>query len=89
MMRSFEVRDVLAGAYKGRSVSHRILRTHLFEVTNGRWGAGKTLCGRVSEDHLADMPRTESPSCPTCSERYAKLEAKAEGEKGPMVTIVE
>lgn len=94
-VRKFQVRGVLAGAYRGRgrrgsvvNLEGRTLRTHYYEVTNGPWGAGKTLCGRVKDESLSDLTEGEEASCPACLERFVRLVARAEGEKGPMVTVV-
>ncbi len=68
--KNFEVRGVLAGAYKGKDVAARELLSHYWEE-----GAAKTLCNRVPEASLADVGPSV-PSCTECKARFAKLQAK-------------
>jgi len=70
------VRGVLAGAYRGRDLGERELRTHVV-----RDGAARSLCGRIEDEHLVDRcgadPAGSWPTCPLCSERLSRMTAKA------------
>ena len=72
-MRKFEVRTVLAGAYRGKDIEERECLLHLYEVTGGKWGSPKTLCGLIKEDNLCDVAEDGDPTCPVCAKRAAKL----------------
>lgn len=68
MNEGITVHLVLAGAYKGRSVSHRALLSHA-SIDGGR----TALCRRVKEDALCDLVEAGEPTCPTCKTRAARL----------------
>lgn len=81
--RAFEVRAVLAGAYRGRQME-RATRLHLYETTNGKWGAPKTLCGRIEADRLCDVAEDPSElSCEACKARLASARRRGPCEVGP------
>ena len=86
-MRIFETRYVLAGAYRGflktERLEGRVLRSHYYEVTEGAWGAAKTLCGRVLSERLSDLAEKEEASCPVCAERFGRLNAKGNATRVP------
>lgn len=75
--RLFETRGVLGGAYRGKSVSKRELLTHAYEVTEGKWGAEKSLCGKIKAESLSDEDEHAWPSCAACANRLTKLGASA------------
>jgi hypothetical protein len=64
---------VVAGAYKGKSVSERALLTHLVEEDSG-----ESMC-RIPASHLCDRyAHTDEelaarPTCPTCAKKWDKL----------------
>jgi hypothetical protein len=72
-----ETRAILAGAYRGRSVSDRPMRTHVALVLDDDT-VSRTLCNRVDRDSLADAGATPTDpnlaTCPTCARklRHAK-----------------
>lgn len=86
-MKLFETRHVLAGAYRGFLKSERLdgrtLRSHYYEVTEGAWGAAKTLCGRVLGERLSDLAEKEEATCPVCAERFGRLVEKGKATKAP------
>jgi hypothetical protein len=63
----YTVHGVLAGAYKGKSVSARELLTHASAD-----GGITALCGKVKADALCDE-LGEALTCPHCEKRIAKL----------------
>jgi hypothetical protein len=69
----YDVRPVLAGAYRGRDLSKRPLRTHV-AVLGADGYPTRTLCRRVEPENLADAePAGAEPTCPACKERLAAL----------------
>lgn len=76
---TWEVREVLAGAYAGGSRSNpKTMLTHLVRVT----GAGEddeVLCGRVSIDSICDRNVGGEPTCKVCLRRAAKWFANVPG----------
>ncbi len=74
----YEVREVLAGAYRGRAVEDRKLLTHYLVP-----GDTRTLCRRVMEERLCDVDKAaadagaELATCPVCLDRAAKAARKA------------
>lgn len=65
----FTVHAVLAGCYKGTSVSNRPLLNHASID-----GGVTALCKKVKTDSLCDMVEaSESLDCPVCIARAAKL----------------
>lgn len=76
-MPHLETRAILAAAYKGKSVSDRVLRTHVALVLDDGT-VSRTLCNRVDRDSLADAGATNTDpklaTCPTCTRtlRHAK-----------------
>lgn len=75
-VRVYETRGVLAGAYKGKSTSDRLTRSHYFDVTDGMWSAPKTLCNSIQGERLCDQPGVEHADCPECVARFARRSAK-------------
>lgn len=71
--RRYDVRAVLAGAYRGRQ-DERACVTHALEVD-----AERSLCGRIEADRLVDShggePAGAVPSCATCAARLARAVA--------------
>ena len=65
--RPYEVRAVLAGAYRGKDVGERSLLTHAWVE-----GESKTICRRVPESSLCDIDRPESPTCMICLGRVER-----------------
>ncbi len=63
----YETREVLAGRYRGTSVSDRSLLTHA--LIDGR---SKTPCGK-SEDTLSDVNVRANPTCARCASAVSKL----------------
>jgi hypothetical protein len=72
-VRTYEARGVLAGAYRGKAPTYL---THWYDVTDGTWGPEKTLCRRITDDHLSDLPEAEPATCPECTRRFAVLSGK-------------
>lgn len=74
-----EVRGVLAGAYRGRAVENRALRTHLVVMQGDN--EVRTGC-RLDTEHLVDTyggePEGAVPSCPTCARVWDRLEMDGE-----------
>lgn len=64
------IHSVLAGAYRGKSVSARSLLTHASAD-----GGTSALCKRVKVDTLCDVLEDGPATCPTCAARAAKLGA--------------
>lgn len=59
--------SVLAGAYRGKSVSHRPLLVHA-SIDGGQ----TALCRKVKDDALCDMEEDGPATCPTCIAKLAK-----------------
>lgn len=83
MRASFEVRHVLAGAYRGRDIGRRALLSHVAVLDLADGSVIATLCGTVDPDHLADAdarldPRLAVPSCTKCAVRLPKWLARLE-----------
>ena len=71
-MTTFEGRNVLAGAYRGRDVGARALLTHIVEVRGGQ--DVRVLCRRVKLDSLCDIPEAVgAANCPECTRRLDKI----------------
>lgn len=66
--RPYEVRGVLAGAYRGKDVEDRVLLRHALLPDEE-----KTLCRRVLEERLCDVDEPEEPTCAVCLERLERL----------------
>lgn len=65
----FTIHAVLAGAYKGKSVSKRPLLNHA-SIDGGI----TALCKKVKQDSLCDVEEAiDSLDCPVCLARVAKL----------------
>ena len=65
--------SVLAGAYRGKDIEERTLLMHAILVdAEGYPAAAKSLCGRVLEERLCDLPERGAPTCPLCAERAAR-----------------
>ena len=60
-----ETRAILAGAYRGTSVSRRTLLTHV-AVVREDGSIARVLCGRVDIDSLADSGAMDVHAIPTC-----------------------
>lgn len=73
----YETREVLAGAYKGRSVSRRVLLSHLADVSLP--GDAVALCGRapnlVDAGGMGVGGLDARPTCPRCAKLWDKLAA--------------
>lgn len=69
MIRTFETRGVLAGAYKNGLLDR--LLTHYFEI--GAGPGARTLCGRIAEDHLSFVVMKDPATCPVCVARFKRL----------------
>ena len=73
----YETRGVLAGAYRGKNVEERALRTHLVGL-DGCGNEVRVVCGQ-NVDHIVDTyGHTEEelvapPTCPKCLTRWAKI----------------
>lgn len=57
----YETRAVLAGAYRGKAARLHATLTHVLDTKQGR-----TLCGRVKADSLADAGATATDAAATC-----------------------
>ncbi len=66
MVDDYEVRGVLAGAYRGKQLERATVRHVLFD------GADRTACGRVREEHLCDVAEREPPTCAACLAKLKK-----------------
>lgn len=69
----YEVRAVLAGAYRGKDVGQRMLLLHVLLIDEQDHEADTTLCGRVDNENLSDLPMNTPPTCPLCVKRLARL----------------
>jgi hypothetical protein len=69
-----ETRGVLAGAYRARRDEKATLTHSLVD------GAEKSLCGRVSEENLADAFSGDPNALPTCPACLKRLCARAWGK---------
>ena len=85
MMRVYESRSVLAGAYRGRgrkgrcsNLDGRELRSHWYDVTDGVWAAKRTLCGKLGADSLCDVAEAKPATCPECVRRFSLRHARGE-----------
>jgi hypothetical protein len=65
-VRTYEARGVLASAYRGKAKPNYL--THWYDVTEGTWGPEKTLCRRITDAHLSDLPEAEPATCPAVRE---------------------
>lgn len=70
---TYEVRPVLAGAYRGQDIGDRALLTHAVGIDADNRDAPKTLCGRILSERLSDENVGGVPSCPVCAERLARI----------------
>ncbi len=61
---TFKTLEVLAGAYKGRRTSLKVMLTHTVEYLDDR--EVRVLCGRVELDSLADEFSGNTKAVPTC-----------------------
>ena len=61
----YEVRGVLAGAYRGRQDRRAMVRHAIYIRPSGE-PATTTLCGAVDEGSLCDVPESGAPSCKRC-----------------------
>jgi len=90
--RRYQTREVLAGAYRGRSVSDRTLLSHLVDTEDPQ---ERAMCGRVKPDQIADeYSRVESeryarPSCPACAKKWDKLVGDTDLTENPRLTRAE
>ncbi len=73
---AYDVRDVLAGAYRGKDLGERTLLSHaLYVDANGDETKPSTACGRVKSERLVDVHgmRAGSPiTCEECAVRVAR-----------------
>lgn len=76
----YETRGVLAGAYRGKNVEERALRTHLVGL-DGCGHEVRVVCGQ-NVDHIVDTyGHTDAelaapPTCPKCLVRWEKNQGK-------------
>jgi hypothetical protein len=71
----FQVRGVLAGAYRGKAADLKACLTHL--VGEDEAGNDVSVGCRVKLEHLHDEPTGARPTCPTCAAKYDALTAPA------------
>ena len=69
--RPYEVRGVLAGAYRGKSVSERELLLHALAP-----GEEKTLCRKLLAERLCDVDEPGEPTCEACLARLETLRTR-------------
>lgn len=77
---TYEIRGVLAGAYKGKDIGDRALLTHAVGVDAAGRDAPTSLCGRIESDRLADAYGTDQalpPTCPLCADRLVRIRSAA------------
>jgi hypothetical protein len=66
---TFEIVEVLAGAYRGRDIGERTLLTHVIVD-----GAEKSLCRKLDAGRLCDQAiDAPLPTCPVCAKRLPRL----------------
>jgi hypothetical protein len=72
LVSSVGVRNVLAGAYRGRGrLDGAPMLSHAVAVDCGGNEIG-VLCGRIPLESLCDLAESGPPTCPTCARRAAK-----------------
>ena len=68
---TFTTMAVLAGVYRGKDISERVLLTHAVSAESG-----KAACG-IRADNLTDDGRGETePTCPRCLVAWLKANAQ-------------
>lgn len=68
---TYQTRDVLAAAYKGKRASLAAMRSHVVEVDVCGFPL-RALCGRVEVESLADEFAADvslAPTCAVCAKR--------------------
>jgi tRNA(Ile2) C34 agmatinyltransferase TiaS len=70
-MLTYEIRGVLGGCYRGKSVSDRLLLSHV--VLTGDGSSEAVLCDRLPVENLSDLTETGPPSCPVCARKLENL----------------
>ncbi len=68
----YEVRGVLAGAYKGARKNLEVCLTHLV-LTSESKGDLAVHCGGVEIDNLCDMVEEGAPTCKKCLAKFLTL----------------
>jgi hypothetical protein len=72
-MSRYEVREVLAGCYRGGRAALKSCLTHVVELEGKR--EVRVLCG-LPVDSLCDVPKSGVPTCPRCLRACFRAERK-------------
>ncbi len=76
----YETRGVLAGAYRGKDIGNRSLRTHLVSI-DANDNDLRTACSQpvvnMVDSYADPVGNHARPTCPKCAERWDRLHGKS------------
>jgi hypothetical protein len=75
----YETRGVLGGAYRGKALESRALRTHLVSI-DADDNELRTACAQpianIADEYADPVGHHARPTCPKCADRWDRLKKK-------------